>query len=112
MGEREKILLADDLPFVRDAIAGFLRTKHEVVAQAGSIEEVRELLESGKKFSVAIVDGSMPYEGDGEAAAALIRKKYPNVKIISLSANLQKWGDINLSKHDSPNEVLKAINSL
>lgn len=113
MGEREKILVADDQSFVRDSLAALLEGEdHNIVAQVGSVEEVQKLLESGKEFSVAIVDGNMPNEGDGKAAATFIRNKYPNVKIISLSANPQNWGDVNLSKRNSPNEILKAISSL
>lgn len=103
MGERERILLADDSLATRKAIRWTIEVfgeenGHEIVGEAASIEEVARLLESGLRPTVAIIDANMPNRGDGERASALIRQKSPQTKIVSLSTDLQTWGDENWVK--------------
>lgn len=73
---------------------------HEIVGEAGSVEEVAALLEAGLRPTVAIIDANMPKRGDGKRSAALIRQKSPQTKIISFSTDLQTWGDENWVKGD------------
>src|SRR3990170_4292555 len=103
MGERERILLADDSPLTRYVIKETIEvwgqeSGHEIVGEAASEEEVACLLEDGLRPTVAIIDARMPNKGDGERVAALIRKKSPQTKIVSFSTNLQTWGDENWEK--------------
>lgn len=102
MGERERILLADDMEVLREGIKATFEVYeeggHVVIGEAGSVEEVEALLDSGLKPTLAIVDGNMPNRGDGERAAELIRQRSPETKIISFSSDPQTWGDENWAK--------------
>ena len=111
MGERKRILLADDLFVTRHAIKETIETfgeksGHEVVGEAASIEEVSKFLVSGVKLTVAILDANRPNKGDGERAAALIRQYSPQTKIVSFSTDRQTWGDENWVKGDLSCEKL------
>lgn len=118
MGEKEKILLADDSEITRHAVKITIEvyeeeSGHEVIAEASSVEEVELLLESGVKPTVALIDGRMPNEGDGKKAAALIRSKSPQTKIVSFSTDLQTWGDENWEKGDLiEKDLIKKIDEL
>lgn len=73
------------------------------------LADVYKLIESDDEIKVAILDAEFPNKGDGKEAAAVLREKFPGIKIISLSADLQDWGDLNLTKLMIPNEIKQAV---
>lgn len=103
MGERERILLADDITVTREGIRMTIEAYseehgHKVVGEAASVSQVEEILKGGLRPTLAIIDANMPYRGGGEKAAALIRQVSPETKIVSYSTDLQTWGDVNWKK--------------
>ncbi len=82
----ERILIVDDHPLTRDALAGLLaQNGFEVVGQAGSgaeaIASAAELLPD-----LILLDLSMP-ELDGLAALPLVRAAAPDAEIVVLTAS-------------------------
>ena len=115
MGERERILWADDHMFLidRSGLFEFVEEEgHEVVAKPKSVEEVESVLDSGIKPTLAIVDGNMPSKGDGERAAAIIREKSPETKVVSYSSVAQSWGDQNWHKDMDLHELIEKIRNI
>ncbi|OGM29770.1 hypothetical protein A2630_01345 [Candidatus Woesebacteria bacterium RIFCSPHIGHO2_01_FULL_44_10] len=114
MGNRERILWADDMIFLHEgALFEFVEEDgHEIVGKAKSVEEVDQLLDEGINPTVAIVDANMPSKGDGEKAAAIIRERSPETKIVSFSSQRQTWGDENWTKDMGLNQILEGIKKL
>ena len=81
-----RILIADDEPALRDAIADLL--EHEdglvLVGEAGDADQAIELAVS-RQPDVALVDVSMPAGGGPRAAREIIRVS-PETRVIALSA--------------------------
>lgn len=81
-----RILIADDEPALRDAIASLLA--HEdglvLVGEAGDADQAIELAATSRP-DVAIVDVSMPAGGGARAAREIIRLS-PDTRVIALSA--------------------------
>ena len=81
-----RILIADDEPALRDAIADLL--SHEdglvLVGEAGDADQAIELAVSSRP-DVALVDVSMPAGGGPRAAREIIRLS-PDTRVIALSA--------------------------
>jgi DNA-binding NarL/FixJ family response regulator len=114
MGDKERILLVDDHEMTLEMLKRSLESRgFEIIATAKSVESVIALLENGQTgITLAIIDNRMPKDGDGEKAAALIRKAVPGVKIISHAMWMQEWGDINLEKGATLKEIAEVIKSL
>jgi DNA-binding NarL/FixJ family response regulator len=118
MGERERILLADDLPVTRQGIKLTFEVfgeeaGHEIVGEAGSVEGVARLLEDGLRPTLALIDANMPGKGDGERAAVLLRQKSPETKIVSFSTDRQTWGDVNWVKGEfTGRELVEQVNKV
>lgn len=115
--KNERILIADDNERVRQMICMIINRfgendGHKIVGEAASKEEVEALLKKGLKPSVALVDGKFPDYGDGEKAAAIIRKLSPETFIVSLSSDLQNWGDENWVKNYGATELVEALTKL
>ena len=97
--EGDNVALFDDDRDKMDLLERVL-ADNNIVSKVGSIDEFEAALKKGifAEVDVAIIDGSLPAQGDGEKIAKELRKKYPNIKIISFAGELQKWGDVNLVK--------------
>jgi two-component system nitrate/nitrite response regulator NarL len=82
----ERILIVDDHPLTRDALAGLLtQNGFDVVGQAGSGEEA--ISQAGElKPDLVLLDLSMP-EMDGLAALPLIREAAPESEVVVLTAS-------------------------
>ena len=80
-----KVLLADDHKLIIDGIQAFLEKEQdiEVVGEAHNGKEVLEAIAT-TPVDVAVLDISMP-EMDGIETAKLLRKQYPNVRILIVS---------------------------
>ncbi|BDA64402.1 response regulator transcription factor [Actinomyces capricornis] len=88
-----RILLADDATLLREGLAGLLTAAgHEVVAQAADADalrrEVARLAGSGRLPDVVVTDVRMPPTGtdDGLRAAVDLRRRYPGLPVVVLSA--------------------------
>lgn len=113
----EKLLVADDQAVCRQGISMIIESwgdkdGHKIIGEASSKEEVETLLKGGLRPSVAFVDGKFPNYGDGEEAAGIIRKLSPKTFIISLSSELQKWGDENWIKNFTGKEFVESLTNL
>jgi DNA-binding NarL/FixJ family response regulator len=82
----ERILIVDDHPLTRDALAGLLaQNGFEVVAQAGSGEEA--IAKAGElRPDLVLLDLSMP-EMDGLTALPRIREASPESEVVVVTAS-------------------------
>lgn len=115
--KNERILIADDNADIKKILSDVVEAfgdedGHKVVGEASSKEEVEVILKGGLRPSIALIDGKFPNYGDGEQAAAIIRKLSPETFIISLSSDLQKWGDENWVKNYGAKELVEALTKL
>lgn len=86
-----RVVLAEDAPLIRDAIAGLLREGGcEVVAQVGEPAGLRAAI-ADTRPSVAVVDIRMPptHTVEGLEAAVDIRREHPEVGVLMLSQYLE-----------------------
>jgi EAL domain-containing protein (putative c-di-GMP-specific phosphodiesterase class I)/CheY-like chemotaxis protein len=85
-GDRIRVLIADDEPALRGALAELLEHEDHVVliGAAGDADEAIELAE-GAHPDVALVDVKMP-AGGGPRAAREIGRVSPDTRVIALSA--------------------------
>jgi DNA-binding NarL/FixJ family response regulator len=82
------LLIADDHPLfrgaLREAVAGVFAAA--AVTEAGSIEEVNEVLERGGEVDLILLDLSMPGVR-GFSGLMYLRAQYPSLPIVVISAN-------------------------
>jgi DNA-binding NarL/FixJ family response regulator len=83
-----RLVIADDHPLfrgaLREALAGLLQQGD--VAEAGTFDEVVELLERGTEFDLVLLDLSMP-GARGFSGLMYLRAQYPSVPVAVVSAN-------------------------
>jgi DNA-binding NarL/FixJ family response regulator len=85
------VVLADDDVLLREGLASLLeRSGYEVVGQAGSEQELLELVRE-QRPDLAIVDIRMPptHSTEGLDAARVIREELPETAILLLSAHVE-----------------------
>lgn len=115
-----RILLVEDQVIFRNAFALLLdhEPELEVVAQAGSLAEAREVLDG--RFDVAVVDLGLP-DGDGRELLGELRRSNPGVSVLVLSAivmaedfeDIQRAGaDAILSKVEGALTIIEKIRRL
>jgi len=80
-----KVLLVDDHKIVRDGIKLMLKSQAgiDVVAETDDGQKVTELLEH-TPVDVIVMDINMP-EMNGIQAAKMVKKEYPDIKILALT---------------------------
>ncbi|HEY1362602.1 MAG TPA: response regulator transcription factor [Xanthobacteraceae bacterium] len=88
MGEATRLLIADDHPLFRGALREAVGALFEEVeiAEAGSFEEMAELLDRGNDVDLILLDLSMPGVR-GFSGLIYLRAQYPSVPIAVVSAN-------------------------
>ncbi|MBK8584709.1 MAG: response regulator transcription factor [Bacteroidetes bacterium] len=121
MNETIKVIIADDHPVFRDGLNVVLR-RHEFIskiAQASDGAEVIRILE-GELYDVVLMDINM-VPMNGAQATEIIRKRFPNVKIIALSMfgeerfineMITKGASGYLLKNSNRTEIIQAIKSV
>jgi DNA-binding NarL/FixJ family response regulator len=86
--QSHSLLIADDHPLfrgaLREAVAGIFGRTH--VAEAGTFEQVSELLERGTDVDLILLDLSMPGVR-GFSGLMYLRAQYPSLPVIVVSAN-------------------------
>jgi DNA-binding NarL/FixJ family response regulator len=87
-GEFHHLLIADDHPLfrgaLREAVNGLF--DHADIAEAGTFEEVTELLERGGEIDLILLDLRMPGVR-GFSGLMYLRAQYPSLPIVVVSAN-------------------------
>ena len=83
-----RLLIADDHPLfrgaLREAVSGLLERVD--ISEAGTFDEVVELLERGGDIDLVLLDLTMPGER-GFSGLMYLRAQYPSVPVIVVSAN-------------------------
>jgi DNA-binding NarL/FixJ family response regulator len=84
--DRIRVLIAEDEPGVRDAMADLVASdpSMDVVGTAADAEEAIEIARA-RKPDVALVDVKMP-AGGGTRATREIRRESPQTQVVALSA--------------------------
>jgi Response regulator containing a CheY-like receiver domain and an HTH DNA-binding domain len=86
--EQYRLVIADDHPLfrgaMREAISGLLEKVD--IAEAGTFNEVAELLERGSEVDLVLLDLTMPGVR-GFSGLLYLRAQYPGVPVIVVSAN-------------------------
>jgi two-component system, NtrC family, response regulator PilR len=82
----ERILVVDDEETMRDLISMMLTTAGYQCQKAASGDKALALLDSGTKFDLVLTDIQRPDAIDGIALLKRIRKKYPDVPVIMVTA--------------------------
>lgn len=85
MDSKKNILIIDDQLAPREAIRMILETKYAVTAVAGAAEAYKYL--AGNSVDLVLLDIRMPGI-DGITALKEIRKEYPEMRVILLSAHI------------------------
>ena len=115
-----RILLVEDHAAFRSTLALILESEPdlEVVAQAGSLAEAREALET--PLDVAVVDLSLP-DGDGTELIGELHLSNPGVSVLVLSATieaghvvdvLRAGADAILTKVESHSSIVEEVRRL
>jgi DNA-binding NarL/FixJ family response regulator len=115
-----RVMLVEDHVAFREAIA-FLLTHEpdlEVVAQAGSLAEAREVL--ARRLDVAVIDLGLP-DGDGSELVGELRRANPGISVLVLSAAMgpghlddvvKAGADAVLDKVESPPTIAEEVRHL
>lgn len=83
--KKKKILVIDDEPDIINSVKRFLSMKNFDVRNANSGEEALRILES-ENFDIVLLDIIM-HGINGDAIAKIIKDKYPDTKIIIVTAH-------------------------
>jgi DNA-binding NarL/FixJ family response regulator len=121
MGDKIRILLADDHAVVRQGIRQFLEEAGDiaVVAEAGDGAEALRLVEAHQP-DVAVLDIRMP-EVTGVEVARRIKERFPQVRVLVLTAYdddpyvfalLQAGADGYVLKTASGDELVRAVRTV
>ena len=87
-GQKRRILVVDDEPFVRQSVQILLQDYGYIVDEAESGFQALALFEPGK-FDMIFTDYLMP-EMKGDQLAAAIKKRSPKQPIVMITAFLEK----------------------
>jgi DNA-binding NarL/FixJ family response regulator len=104
-------MLVDDQADFRRLMVTFLgrQPELEVVAQAGSLTEARQLAET-VSFDVAVLDLGLP-DGHGADLIAGLRRENPGVAVLILSASLDP-ASIEKARRAGADEIMDKLSSL
>lgn len=116
-----RVLIADDQKILTDGITAFLEKESdiEVVGEAQNGNEVLQILEK-QMVDVAVLDIEMP-EMNGIETTKIIKKKYPNTKVLILSMYKKREYILNMMylgvngyilKNKSKEELVGAIHNV
>lgn len=111
------ILVVEDEPLILIAVADELREAGFSVLEAWNAAEAIRLLEANANVRVLFTDIDMPGSMDGLALAAVVRERWPPVRIIVTSGKripeieALPMGSAFIAKPYMPNAVVEAVRS-
>ena len=79
------VLLVEDEPIIRMAVADHIRSAGYAVIEAGSGDRATDIIRSGKSVDVIVTDVQMPGEHDGIALALWARRINPQIRLVIVS---------------------------
>ncbi len=84
----EHMVVVDDHPLFREALAGTLRRLHPLcrVSETASFEQLQELLEADSAIDLVLLDLHLPGR-HGLSALAWMRGRYPEIPVLLISAH-------------------------
>ncbi|MEE4302638.1 MAG: response regulator transcription factor [Wenzhouxiangella sp.] len=84
----EHMVVVDDHPLFREALAGTLRRLHPHcrVSETASFEQLQELLEADSAIDLVLLDLHLPGR-HGLSALAWLRGRYPEIPVLLISAH-------------------------
>jgi DNA-binding response OmpR family regulator len=86
MADRKaSILVVEDEPIIRMALADHIESEGFDVIESGSGELAKEILQAGKPIDLMVTDVQMPGWLDGIGLALWTRQNHPQIKIIIVS---------------------------
>lgn len=90
MEDKIKVMLIDDHSIVRDGLKMLLQLSESisVCGEAGSLQEALDVMEQADP-DVILLDFKLP-DSDGVNGCSIIKRRYPKVKIIILTAYSEK----------------------
>lgn len=90
-----RILVVEDEPLIRFAMAEALRELGASVVEAASADEAWQYLMAGGSADLVFTDYRMPGSITGAQLAARIRRQYPSLIVIVTSAHFvdQEWSE-------------------
>jgi CheY-like chemotaxis protein len=90
-----RILLVEDEPLIRFALAEALRELGVSAVEAASADEAWQYLTAGGAADLVFTDHRMPGSMTGNQLAAWIRRGYPRLGVIVTSGyfNDREWGN-------------------
>lgn len=93
----KRIIIIEDDQLYREYTATICENiGHQIVAKFGSKEEAINGIETGFQADIAILDANLTKQDcsgkDGIEIAALLKKKYPNIRIIQYSLCTDSYG--------------------
>lgn len=109
----ERLVLISSNDVAADFLKRTLSGEHRVIARIASLADFNKRLKSGSlaEATVAIIDNKMPTEGMGKGIAKLLTDKYPGIKIVSFSKDVQNWADASIvnSPQTSTHDIRQTI---
>jgi CheY-like chemotaxis protein len=109
--EPARILVVEDEPIIRFAIAEALRELGVSVVEAASADEAWQYLAVGGSVDLVFTDHQMPGSMTGAQLASRLRREYPSLTVIVTSGHFDHlaWSDAVLAK---PYDFLKTAANL
>lgn len=115
----KKILVIDDSAFMRMMLEDILTSNGHKISQAEDGKEALEVLKS-KEIDLCLLDIAMP-NMNGLATLKEVKKTYPNLKVVMLSARCQEryvvtalrlGADGFIAKPFQPQELIEQVNAV
>lgn len=88
MGAQQTVLVVEDEPIIRFAIADTLRDAGYQVLEAANGDEACHTLEMGLRVDLVVTDINMPGTLDGLTLTAHIKTKNPALPVLVVSSHL------------------------
>jgi DNA-binding NtrC family response regulator len=85
--QRPVIVLVDEEPTIRQALARLLEEASFEVVEAADSDRARRLLERAPAVHALVIDAHLPGKIDGFELAGLARKRWPDLAVVMMSGH-------------------------
>jgi CheY-like chemotaxis protein len=106
------VLVVEDEVILRMAVSAHLREAGFVVLEAVDAEEAVELLQANRAIQLLFSDVMMPGAMDGNALAAWVGERYPEIRVLLASGVTQSGAPPFLAKPYSFSELERRIDEM